>query len=72
MLDPFKKQERKNLDCKKKKKKIDPPNKFFLVMAMLILSASVKRFSVSRMREFFPTLDWTYSMTYSMKEIQKF
>ena len=33
--------------------KIDPPIKFFfLVMAMVILSASAKRFSVSSMRDF--------------------
>ena len=34
------------------KKKLDPPIKFFLFMVMAILSASVKRFSVSHMQDF--------------------
>ena len=43
----------KNLTEEKKYIYFDPPINFFLSMAMVILSASVKIFSVSRMRDFF-------------------
>ena len=55
LLDPLKKKEKK-LDRKEKETKETknlPPIKFFLFLAMMIVSASVKRFIVSRMRDFF-------------------
>ena len=47
MLDPLKK------NSFEAQKNLDPPIKFFLFMAMVILSTLVERFSVSRIRDFF-------------------
>ena len=52
MCDPLHNNNKKQ--TKKKKRKKDTLIKFFLFMAMVVLSASVKRFSVSRMRDFPP------------------